>query len=88
MSEAKSRVFFSPNVDPDKREALTNMLGFNSTTNLGKYLGFPIKHLGRQRHNFDFILDRVKKKLAGWKTSKFENFHPQPFLAMLCRVIF
>ena len=69
MSEAKSRVFFSPNVDPDKREALTNMLGFNSTTNLGKYLGFPIKHPGRQRHNFDFILDRVKKKLAGWKTN-------------------
>lgn len=69
MSEAKSRVFFSPNVDPDKREALTNMLGFNSTTNLGKYLGFPIKHPGRQRHNFDFILERVKKKLAGWKTN-------------------
>ena len=47
VSEAKSRVFFSPNVDLDEREALTSILGFNSTINLGKYMGFPIKHLGR-----------------------------------------
>ena len=69
MSEAKSRVFFSPNVEPDQREAFTNMLGINSTSNLGKYLGFPIKHPGRQRHDYDFILDRVKKKLASWKAN-------------------
>ncbi|KAL0005698.1 hypothetical protein SO802_013259 [Lithocarpus litseifolius] len=69
VSEAKSRVFFSPNVDPEEREALSSILGFNSTTNLGKYLGFPIKHPGRQGHDFGSILDRVKKKLAGWKAN-------------------
>lgn len=61
--------FFSPNVDPYQREALTSILGFNSTTNFDKYLGFPIKHLGRQRHEFESILDRVKNFLASWKAN-------------------
>ncbi|XP_050242023.1 uncharacterized protein LOC126690976 [Quercus robur] len=69
VSEAKSRVFFSPNIDPDQRDVLSSILGFSATTNLGKYLGFPINHPGRQRHDFGFILDRVKKKLAGWKAN-------------------
>ena len=43
VSEAKSRVYFSPNVDRDTRESLCDILGFASTPNLGKYLGIPIK---------------------------------------------
>ena len=69
VSEAKSRVFFSPNVDLDQRDDLSSILGFNATTNLDKYLGFPIKHSGRQKHDFGAILDRVKKKLTGWKAN-------------------
>ena len=69
VSEAKSRVFFSPNVDSDQRELLSNTLGFSSTANLGKYLGFPLKHTGTSKHDFDYVLDRVKKKLAGWKAN-------------------
>ena len=69
VSEAKSRAFFSPNVDLDQRNDLSSILGFSATTNLGKYLGFHIKHSGRQRHDFGAILDRVKKKLAGWKAN-------------------
>ena len=68
MSEAKSRVYFSPNVDPDLRKNLADTLGFRTTPNLGKYLGFPLKHSGRGQ-DFGFVLDRVKKKLAGWKAS-------------------
>ena len=41
VSEAKSWVYFSPNVDLDLRENLADILGFRSTSNLGKYLGFP-----------------------------------------------
>ena len=55
ISEAKSRVFFSPNVDQSDREALSDILGFQSTTNLGKYLGFPIKHRGASNKDFKFI---------------------------------
>lgn len=46
VSEAKSRVYFSPNVDKDTRESLCDILGFQSTHSIGKYLDIPIKHPG------------------------------------------
>ena len=69
ISEAKSRVYFSPNVDDATKEALCDVLGFISTLNLGKYLGIPIKHLGSSSQDYNFVLDRVKQKLAGWKAN-------------------
>lgn len=72
-------MFFSPNVDPDQRDLISNTLGFNATSNLGKYLGFPLNHPGDRKHDFDFVLDRVKKKLAGWKAN---------LLSMASRLVF
>ena len=69
ISGAKSRVFFSPNVDREARESLCDNLGFVSTTNIGKYLGIPLKHPGSSSLDFNFILDRVKNKLASWKAN-------------------
>ena len=69
VSEAKLRVYFSPNVDRDTRESLWDILGFASTLNLGKYLGIPIKQPGSSSQDFNFILDRVQKKLVGWKAN-------------------
>ena len=56
-------------MDPDQRDVLSNTLGFSSTENLGKHLGFPLKHARSRKHDFDFVLDRVKKKLIGWKAN-------------------
>ena len=56
-------------MDPDQRDSLSNILGFRSTSNLGNYLGFPLKHPGVRSHDFGFVLDRVKRKLAGWKAN-------------------
>ena len=69
ISDAKSRVFFSPNVGLDEEEALGSILGFQSTRHLGKYLGFPIRHRGGSNQDFNFVLDKVKSKLAGWKAN-------------------
>ena len=69
VSEAKTRVFFSPNVDQDTKDHLSNILGFQQTSTLGKYLGIPIKHRGGSNQDFNFVLDQVKQKLAGWKAS-------------------
>ena len=60
ISEAKSRVYFSPNVDRDTRESLSDILGFTSTPSLCKYLGIPIKHTRSSSHEYNFVLDRVK----------------------------
>ena len=43
-------------------------LGINETSNLGKYLGFPILHKGRRQNDFQFVVERVQAKLARWKT--------------------
>ena len=56
-------------MDRDTREYLSDILGFASTPSLGRYLGFPIKHPGSSSHDFNFILERVKQKLAGWKAN-------------------
>ena len=69
VSITKSRVYFSPNVDRDTRESLCDILGFASTASLRKYLGFPIKHPGSSSQDFNFVLDRVKQKLSGWKAN-------------------
>ena len=78
-------------MDPDQRDILSNTLGFSSTDNLGKYLGFPLKHVRTWKHDFDFVLDRVKKKLARWKANLLSmadwfSFMPpfRPFQIMLC----
>ena len=53
----------------DTRESLCDILGFHSTPNLGNYLGFPIKHRGGRNEDLNFILERVKQKLEGWKAN-------------------
>ena len=56
-------------MDQDTRESLSDILGFMSTPNLGKYLGIPIRHPNSSSQDFNFVLDRVKQKLAGWKVN-------------------
>ena len=68
ISEAKFRVYFFPNVDRDARESC-DILGLSSMPLLGKYLGFPFRHPGSSSQDYNFILDRVKQKLVGWKAN-------------------
>lgn len=84
ISDSKSRVYFSPNVDIDTRESLCDILGFKSTPNLGKYLGFPIKHQGTGSQDYNFVLDRIKQKLVGlegespiygWKSCSYSSLN-------------
>ena len=58
ISEEKSRVYFSPKVDQNMREDLCEVLGFRSTSSLGKYLGIPIKHKATSQ-DFGFIIDCI-----------------------------
>ena len=69
VSLHKSKVYFSPNVSQDSRADFCEVLGFNSTPNLGKYLGFPLKHSGSTSRDFNFIIERVQVKLQGRKAN-------------------
>ena len=65
----KSKVYFSPVVSVEDRADLTHQLGISETNNLGNYLDFPLRHKGRNRNEFQFVIDKVQAKLAGWKTN-------------------
>lgn len=65
----KSKVYFSPNIDPNLREEMCVILGINSTPNLGKYLGVPLKLLGSSSQDFNFVIDKVQNKLQRWKSN-------------------
>lgn len=56
-------------MDRDSRKSFCDILDFSSAPSLGKYLDFPIRHPGSSSQDFDFILERVKKKLVGWKAN-------------------
>ena len=73
VSLEKSRIYFSPNVQEGISEEICSKLGIQATTNIGKYLGFPINHRGAARNQFNFVVDTVMNKLACWK-AKFLSF--------------
>lgn len=67
VSEAKTRIFFSKNVDGQVRRRICEVAGYQATDDLGKYLGVPILHHHVNRQSFRFILDKVDKRLSSWK---------------------
>ena len=69
VSHDKSRVFSSPNVAVENRADLCEILDFRSTPSLGKYLGFPIKHLCIHQ-DFGYIIQQMQNCLAGWKENR------------------
>ena len=69
----KYRIYFSPNVRNELKEEISERLGIRETNNIGKYLGFPLKHRGVPRNPYNFIVERVMNKLAGWK-AKYLSF--------------
>lgn len=63
----KSRFFYSSNVSEDSKMALSNVLNIAPTTNLGFYFGCPIHHTRPNKRTFQFLIDKVRAKLACWK---------------------
>lgn len=55
-------------------------MGIRPDINFGKYLGFPIFHKKPEKGDFQFLIDNLNNKLAGWKT-KFLNMTGRVTLA-------
>ena len=74
ISYEKSRVYFSLNVPANLKEKVCENLGIEATSNLGKYLGLPLKHRGATRGQFNFVMEKVLMELVGWKTKGLFGF--------------
>lgn len=55
------------------KERECEKLDMIEASNFAKYLGFPLKHKGASRRQFNFVADRVMNKFAEWKI-KFLSF--------------
>lgn len=69
----KSGIFFSKNVSEGERDALRIILGVQNPLNTGHCLGLP-SLMGRgKRHIFNYVNDRLWRKLNGWRGKKLSH---------------
>ena len=68
VNNAKSKVYFSPNTNEVVREAVSEKLGMEITTDLGSYLGVPTINGRTSKREYQYLVDKINGKLAGWKT--------------------
>lgn len=67
LSVGKSKLFTSDNTSLGLARALSSTSGIPVTSDLGVYLGVPIKHGRLSSMSYQYLLDRIKSKLALWK---------------------
>jgi hypothetical protein len=64
---AKSNIFLPSRSNISRAPLLERELGFKISRSFGKYLGVPIITDGRNKQVYDFLVEKVRTKLAGWK---------------------
>lgn len=67
ISQDKSSIFFSNIVQWQAKVQITEQLGFRRIENLRKYLGVPILHKRVKKQPFQFVIDKVSRRLSTWK---------------------
>jgi len=73
ISLPKSEIFYSRNVDGNRKNTITNILGVQAVLGTGKYLGLP-SMIGRDRTStFAYIKDRVWQKINSWSSKCFSK---------------
>lgn len=67
INKHKSKLFFSNSCSSNLCEEINQILNISKTSDLGKYLGFPL--LKRKLVHFDFqpIINNIFAKLTSWK---------------------
>ncbi|XP_030929600.1 uncharacterized protein LOC115955566 [Quercus lobata] len=83
ISLEKSHVYFSPNVSESLNEEVCDKLGIRVMHDIGKYLGFPLRHRGAARNPYKFIVEKVMSKLTR-NIVMFENGISNPKLDKAC----
>ncbi|GMP25580.1 hypothetical protein CsSME_00002379 [Camellia sinensis var. sinensis] len=68
INAQKSKVFVSSNIDRRVARDLSAKCGIPLTFDLGKYLGVPFMHRRVTRGHFNYIIEKMQKNRAGWKT--------------------
>src|ERR1044072_6381284 len=67
VNVAKSRAFAGGGVNRPLRARILSITSIPFTTHFEKYLGFPILQGRPKACDFEYVVDRVSRKLASWK---------------------
>ncbi|KAK2441392.1 hypothetical protein QL285_012694 [Trifolium repens] len=67
VNVTKSKIFFSSTTRRGKISSIVASTGINRTHSLEKYLGFPMMHGRLQRKDFEFLEEKISKRLATWQ---------------------
>lgn len=62
----KSKTWVSSNTSYETRIAIAAEFDLSPTTDLGKYLGVPLFHQRAGSQQFQYLVDKVGRKLSGW----------------------
>lgn len=71
VSIEKTKLFCSRNINHIIKSDLSRSSGFMLSGNMGKYLGIPLHHTRVNRNTYQFVIDKVRKRLSIWKLKKF-----------------
>ncbi|GAU22350.1 hypothetical protein TSUD_106780 [Trifolium subterraneum] len=63
----KSKVFFSSTTRNGKISSIVASTGINRTLSLEKYLGIPMMHGRLKRRDFEFLEEKISKRLDSWQ---------------------
>lgn len=68
VNHSKSKIWYSHNTSLGMIQSITTTLHIPSTKDLGTYLGFPLIHGRLRSQHFQYLLEKVQGRLAGWKS--------------------
>ena len=93
VSVEKSCIYFSSNVPPNIREDICGVIDIAKTSNLGKYLGFPLNHKGAARNSTTLLSKGLSLSYRGGNLNSYplleerflSNLSWLKFQIMLCR---
>ena len=68
INREKTNVFFSKSTSPNLRQVIKDTLGVVEIQQFEKYLGLPSLVGRRKKASFNYIKERMWRKLQGWET--------------------
>lgn len=80
INYSKSKVLYSKNCPLDRKNDCFDILKIKGSTSIEKYLSFQIFQKKPTLKDFQYIIDKLKNKLSGWKT-RFLNIRGRSILA-------
>jgi len=83
----KTEASFSRNVPNEDKHMIYNMMGVKVVEAQSRYLGFPIPFGRSKKVVFSFVMDRIWKKVKGWKERFLTNKGKETLIKAVAQAI-